>query len=227
MPLPQHDWGYSRAAPGHQTVKRNLDPALVSAAARTIEHIVNATLNYDPGTQAALARLDGRVIALESTEPSFTLFLQTGDGRVHLFSHWEETVACRLRGTLPNLIRLLLAQPQHSLANTGVEVSGQPQLLSHLQQLAKDVDIDWEEPVTRLLGDVAGHQVANLLQTQWHWCRTQAPKVPVLLSDFLTEELRMLPEPGEVDYFYQAINTLRADTDRLEARLIRLQQTLA
>lgn len=205
----------------------NLDPALLSAAARAGERAINAALKYDPGTLAALNQLEGRVIAIQSTEPALTLYLQVGNEQVHLLTHCEEAVACRLRGTLANLTRLVLTHPQHSLADTGVEVTGQPQLLSHLQQLLKEVEIDWEEPLAEVLGDVPGHQFARFLRTQWNWHRTHLPKVPGLLSDFLTEELRMLPDPVEVEHFYQAIDSLRADTERLQARLAHLQQTLA
>lgn len=205
----------------------NLDPALLSAAARAGERAINAALKYDPGTRSALNRLAGRTIAVESTEPAFTLYLQVGDEQVHLLNHWEESVACRLKGTLADLIRLVLAPAKHSLADTGVEVTGQPQLLAHLQQLLKEVDIDWEEPLAEVLGDVPGHQLARILRTQWNWHRTHLPKIPGLVSDFLTEELRVLPDPIEVEHFYQAIDTLRADTERLQARFDRLLQTLA
>jgi ubiquinone biosynthesis protein UbiJ len=44
------------------------------------------------------------------------------------------------------------------------------------------------------------------------------------VSDYLKEESLILPDQSQVNNFLSAVDTLRADTDRLEARIARLKK---
>ncbi len=205
-----------------------LDPTLLGALTATIEKTANLALAYDPGTRAGLGRMSGKILALESTFPELTLYLspqpETSNVSLTVQSHCALPVDVRLKGSLLAVLALALG-PQHSLANSGVEVSGSTGLLSEFQDVIGDLDIDWEEAVNELLGTTLGHQLAQLLRGQAQWINTSVSKAEGFIGDYLTEELRTTPAKVELEHFYDEVNDLRSRTDRLNARLQQLDSS--
>lgn len=203
------------------------DPTLLGALTATLEKLVNGALRYDPGTQAALAKLAGKVLAVESTFPPLTFYLlpQPATADVHLAVHayCDLPPDTRLKGSLPAILALTLG-PRHSLANSGVQVSGNPALLADLQAILANLDIDWEEPITDFLGTSIGHPFAELVRTQWQWTRNNVQKAQVALGDYLTEELRATPSKIELELFCAQVDQARAHSERLAARVQRLRE---
>jgi ubiquinone biosynthesis accessory factor UbiJ len=201
------------------------DPALVSGILAVVNRAIAHALRYDPGTQQALTALNGKVIQLNCTAPEFSLFVVIDANALHLHSHYESPVDCTLTGSGRALIGLL-GQDHHSLANTGVTVSGEPGLLAKIQQLIGALDIDWQEALGDVIGDTAAYPLAQVFARQSAWLRQRADRFPDWLNDVLTQELRLLPSADELETFYDDVNELRADTERLQARIEKLQRAL-
>lgn len=201
-----------------------VNPLLVSAGARALERAFTTALRYDPGTRAAIAQLDGQIIALECSAPDFIVYLCGEQGTLRVRAACYEPPHCIVRGRGVDLATLLLAEDTHSFANTGVQVSGQPQLLAQLQKILQQLDIDWEEPLNEVLGDVAGHQVAEALRAPANWVNRARKKLPIFTADYLAEELRAVPSKLEVQGFLYDVDTIRADAERLQARLNKLKK---
>jgi ubiquinone biosynthesis protein UbiJ len=195
-----------------------MDATLSTAALAGLEKLVNTALRYDPGTRIALGKLADQVLAITVTAPAFAVYLTPDAQGLRLMGHWEGEVHTQLRGSLPALMQL--ARSEHtSFADSGVEVIGNTGLLVDLQRLLKNLDIDWEEALSELLGDVVGHQGANMIRGGVNYTRDRAGEVKRLVSEFLTEELHTLPSRNELEGFYQDVDDLRLHADRLEARI--------
>ncbi len=192
---------------------------LSTAAVAGLEGLINTALRYDPATRLGLARLSGQVLAVEITSPAVTLYLTGDDQGVSLMTHWEGEVDTRLKGSLPALLKLA-RNPGGQLATGDVEVMGNTGLLMTMQGLLKNLDIDWEEALTGVLGDVFGHQAAGFLRGGARYAHDRAEEKRRLVSEFLTEELRSLPSRVELEDFYQSVDELRLRLDRLEARIV-------
>lgn len=195
-----------------------MDATLSTAALAGLEKLVNTALRYDPGTRIALGKLADRVLAITVTAPAFTVYLTPDEQGLRLMGHWEGEVHTQLRGSLPALMQLARSE-RTSFADSGVEVIGNTGLLVDLQRLLKNLDIDWEEALSELLGDVVGHQGANVIRSSVNYTRDRAGEVKRLVSEFLTEELQTLPSRNELEGFYQDVDDLRLHADRLEARI--------
>ncbi|TQV72665.1 hypothetical protein FKG94_18415 [Exilibacterium tricleocarpae] len=199
------------------------DPTLHTAALATLEAAINTALRYDPGTRGALGRLQGQILEIESSAPRLRCFIAPGPEGLRLLGHCEETVTTRLHGSLPALLSLA-AGDAGSLAGSGVEIEGSTALPADLQRILKQLDIDWEEPLSRLLGDVAGHQAGNLIRTSLRWLGGRRSTAQRLLVEYLTEELRSLPGQVEVDGFCNDVDAIRLSADRLGAKVAELKQ---
>lgn len=195
-----------------------IDPTITTAALAACEASVNQALQYDPGTRLALAKLDGQVLAVDISKPSVTIYACFNRDGVQLLGNYEDTFSTRLRGSAIDLL-LLLSGGQTSLANSGVEVFGSTSLLSKLQGIARNIDIDWEEPLTQLLGDLLGHQSAQYIRWRCNYITERVKTGLRLGSEFLTEESRSLPAAAEVEFFCDQVDQLRLDADRAQAKL--------
>lgn len=191
---------------------------LTTAALAGAEATINRALRYDPSTRQRLAQLEGQVLAVHLSIPSVCVYLAPEAERLRLLSHWEGPVATEIRGSLSALGKVALSRDSN-LQGSGVEISGSTGMLLELRQILQGLDIDWEELLSELLGDVAGHQGAEMLRSAKRWLEGRSQSSHRLVSEFVTEELRLLPSRAELEDFYRNVDQLSLDLDRAEARL--------
>ncbi len=196
---------------------------LTAAALTSVQTLLDRALTLDPGSRLALGKLSGRVLAVTCSAPAVTVYLVPDAQGLQLQGECGQTPDTHLRGSLTALLQTAGGASPH---DTGVVVEGDAALLLELRRILARLDIDWEECLSQLLGDVVGHQGAIVLRRGFGWLRDRQRSGQRLLSEFFTEELRALPSGNELRDFYQQVDQLRLATDRAEARLLQLLQGL-
>lgn len=195
-----------------------MDSRLSTTALAAAEAAIERALRYDPASRRALSQLAGKVLALQFTQPELTVYVLPDEQGLTLAGQWEGDVDTRLTGKLWDFVRMARGE-QTSLAGTGVQLEGSTALVQELQRIARQLDIDWEEALSEVLGDVAGHQGAEWLRTGGNWLQAREAQARRLASEFITEEARLLPSRPELEDFYRAVDDLQMAVDRAEARL--------
>lgn len=185
----------------------------------------DAALDGNDEALALCAKLDGLTIAIEfaefsSTAGSAPLFLRPHEGGIDILNAWQGSADVTLRGTIPSLLFARVNRDKGGLPK-GVKVSGDAEIGQQFQRLIDSLDIDWEEKLSRFIGDSAAHQVGSLLRGFRDWGRQSTERFGDNLREFLQEETENLPRRREVNEFLDAVDALRTDVDRLEARLQR------
>lgn len=200
----------------------------VSAAAfATLEQLLNQAIRLDPETPSRLAPMHGRIIELQLTGLGLSLFLIPEPHGIQLLSAFDGTPDCTLRGTPLDLARMRGSRKSADQLFTGaVQIEGDTQLAHRFGEFLSGLDIDWEEQLSRLTGDVIAHEVGNLTRGLLGWGTKQTRTLEQNLQEYLQEELRLLPSRLEVEPFLTDIDRLRDDVERLEARISRLQGKL-
>lgn len=151
-----------------------------------------------PPTAVTLAvTTTGEVTASENTEPDVTL-----------------TVAA---GSLFDVLR----DPQAAASST--EVAGDGDFAGAISYLFTHLRWDVEEDLSRVVGDVAAHRIANFGRDLAHVPGRVAESVTRSVATYLRDESGPVPSRIEVEAFNHAVNVLRDDAARLEKRLERLQ----
>jgi len=199
---------------------RSLLPSAVIAA--LAEAGLNAYLDQDPEVRARLARMDGRVMALDLMAFG-TLYLCVLDERVRVSDHCDMDPDVTLRGTPATLAQLAL----DPTADIRVELTGSVSVGQQFQQLIADIEPDWEEKASRLVGDVAAHELGRLFRAARTWALEAREAWEANLGEYLQEERRDLPARAEVAHFFEGVDELRSDLDRLAARIRRLERSAA
>lgn len=196
-------------------------PEPVNAA---LETVLGAYLEQDPEAAAGLQRIEGRCVAvyLEGLELQF--LLSPEDHRLRVSGVGEQEPAAVIRATPLALLRVALAeQPAAALADGDVRIDGDVEAGERLWGVLRAVEFDWEELVSRYLGDPLAHALgANARELAARLRRNLAHSIDDL-GEYVTEEVRLSPPRRELEGFLEAVDRLREDLDRLDARLSRLE----
>jgi len=205
-----------------------IDPALHTAGLAALEGALNRALELAPAGGKQLAELEGDVFALECTSPPFIVYLAPSDiGRVRLMGVYEGPVTTRVRGGASDFAALATSDdPTATLINSPLELSGDSGPLIKLQQILGQLDLDWEAPLVTALGDVPGHQLAEVLRAGFSWGRAASASLTRQLDEFIHEEARLSPPRLELEDFYRDVQDLGMQVDRLASRLARARRRL-
>jgi ubiquinone biosynthesis protein UbiJ len=197
----------------------------VSAAAyATLEQLLNQAIRLDPETPRRLAPLHGRIIELQLTGLGLSLYLIPEANGIQLLSHFEGESDCILRGSPLDLARMRGSRKSaDQLFGNAVSISGDTQLAQQFGEFFAGLDIDWEEQLSKLTGDVIAHEIGNATRTLFKWTQNQSNTFQHNLQEYLQEELRLTPSHLELEPFLADVDRLRDDAERLEARISRLQ----
>lgn len=189
-----------------------------------LEVAFNRYLQLDPDIPPRLAALDGEVIAVELDGLNQAFYLLPGIDGVRVMDRHEGTPSVWIQGTPLALLRQWRSGPA---VDGDVTIEGDVTVGREFQAILMRIDIDWEEQLSKAVGDVAAHQLGNL----WHglrgWGRRSADTLVRDGVEYLQQELRALPPRPVVEQFLSAVDTLREDTDRLAARIERLRRRTA
>ncbi|MFQ5487950.1 MAG: SCP2 domain-containing protein, partial [Gammaproteobacteria bacterium] len=139
----------------------------------------------------------------------------------------EEPPHTVLKGTPLTLLKMVMETEQAQRFPEELEIAGDVETARRFQSLLGGLEIDWEEQLSRIVGDVAAHQAGNALRTLHRWCRQAGAHLEQDTVEYLREEKDLLPYRDEMEDFLAAVDVLRDDTERLALRVERLQQRLA
>jgi len=198
-------------------------------AGRALEAALNRALALDPDTRASLSVLDGRRVALHLSSPPLALQIRVAGermevGPVETAGDADLSVRSTLRGLLGQLpfLRNDDAPPVGQL-----RLEGDADLARRLQRLAERFDPDWQQPFARIFGDVLGVQIANALAAGLRQARVVATELAGSAAEYVTEESRDVVARAELDAFFDDVDAIRDDVERLIARVGRLRADAA
>lgn len=196
------------------------------AALAAVEGVINRALELDPATRRRLQSLAGHRFRLACTQPAIAAVLGVQeDGLTLGTGDSDARLTTEVTGSLSEFIDIATAEdPAAALINGDVRVSGDTAPLLELRDILADLDIDWEQPLSRVFGDVAGHQLGRTLRAGQRWAGRALQQFRRQFREFVVEESELLPHPIQVEDFYREIEALAAGTDRLQARVQRLRQ---
>ena len=103
-----------------------------------------------------------------------------------------------------------------------VTINGDAEIAEGFQELLRAARPELEEELSRHIGDVAAHQVGNVLRGLTGWGRNAAATFAANVGEYLQEEGRDLVTRTEMDEFLREVDEQRETADRLEARVAQL-----
>ena len=193
--------------------------------ATVLERTLNATLAMDPGSVQLLAKLEGRVIAMniESIDGSFYLLPHRQGVSIEI--DYDQNPDIIIEGGLLAYARSATASVR-GLANPDrlLEISGDADLVAVMRDFLRSLQPDLEEQLSSLIGDIPARQVGNQIRSFAEWVEQVGQSIAVNTGEYLTEEKQLLVVRPRIDRFLIAVDQLRNDTERLARRLDTLEK---
>ena len=187
-----------------------------------IETIINRALALDPNTTRQLKKLHNKCLEvfLEDLEKTFFIcFTETDIQFILTKPESPDKCDARVSGPIKAFVNLAITKNPHQSSKLGLSFEGDFNTIEALQKLFLFLDIDWIEATSFFTGDIIAHQCGQFIQD------TKTKSVQFLknsaesISEYLQEESLILPTQIEVNHFMNEVDVLRADVDRLQARL--------
>ncbi len=194
------------------------------AAVVAVEQLLNRVISMDEVTQQRLAELHGRRIAIEFKEWNLTLlFVPDAQGRLQLSTDDVAAADATIRATPFDFAETIRMERKEDQVFKGkITLDGDTRLAQRFSDILAMLEIDWEEQLSKLTGDVAAHQLGGMLRGFQRWARRNQRVMRDNLGEYLTEEKQLLPTAFEVAEWRGEVDRLRDDVDRLAARVVRL-----
>jgi ubiquinone biosynthesis protein UbiJ len=186
--------------------------------------LLNRNVAQSSRATALAGQLDGRTLALALEGTPLTLRFRVQDGRIDIDADGSpDTADASLAGSPIALLSMVGPGAAERMRGSGIRISGDAEVAQRFRDLLQQAQPDFEEELSRVVGDVAAHQLASLARGFLDWGRKAADSLGVNVAEYLQEEGRDVPTRTELDEFLEAVDKLREAADRLEARIARLE----
>ena len=200
---------------------------LRNLALEGLEQAINQVLEMDPKARERLSTLHGKVTGIDLDGTGLRLYFVPGnDGRLQVLGDIEDEPDCMLSGSPIDLLRA--SDPDQGAGQLfagRVRISGDNAVAQRFSDTLSDLDIDWEEQLSRITGDIAAHEIGRAMRALLREAKRLNASASENLSEYLTEELRLLPHRYEAEDFLADVDQIRDDTERLEARIALLEKS--
>lgn len=184
-------------------------------------------MSIDPDGREKLATLEGQVLCIEITgeqsTPLLTLYLSPSKEGLKINSHCECEPNVILSGSVMAFVKLGSGGVE-MLSDGQVTMKGDAESGQAFQKIFSQLDIDWEELLSRYIGDTPARKAGNVVRNFGDWASRSLDLSRINAGEFLQEEKRVLVTNLAMQRFQDSVDMLRVDTDRLQQRISRLQK---
>jgi ubiquinone biosynthesis protein UbiJ len=101
-----------------------------------------------------------------------------------------------------------------------VEMAGPEALAETVRKLLAELQWDFEEDLSHVIGDVAAHGLAQAGREAYSWPRNAGERLARNFSEYWTEEQPLLARRADFDRFARELQELEAGLARAQARLL-------
>ncbi|ORU90940.1 MAG: sterol-binding protein [Cycloclasticus sp. symbiont of Poecilosclerida sp. M] len=190
---------------------------------KPLQIAINRYLAYDPEASKQLAKMQNGVVELHFKFVDISLFIMlTADG-LDICDEFDGDADTKISGS-PLALALMGLQESStsSLFSGDVVIEGNTELGNQFQQFLKNIEVDWEEPLSKITGDVIANQAGEFVRDFSARLKESSKTNGLNVSEFLREEQHILPSKFEVGKFKKQVDEMRLSVDRLEAKAQRL-----
>ncbi len=188
-----------------------------------VEKILNTLASRDPYIAAQFGKFDGKVLEINCHRPSLTINLRFEDDSLKLGAIDCDTLGIQadavISGSAADLLQLLAQDSSdRPLANDAINISGDAILVQDIYHTISELDVDWDDLLSPLLGDLLSNEFRNLSKNTRSFSEHARQSMSRNIDDYLTEEARLIPDKSAVDSFGDDLDRLRLRIDRAGAQ---------
>jgi ubiquinone biosynthesis protein UbiJ len=193
------------------------------AIAAAAEFALNSALSLDPYTRRRWAALHGKIIAIDARGVKQTFTITVDADCLRVAADHSGAADVRIAGAPLALAKLtgprVLRSPAlaQEVTFTGLDAD-----VREVRALIEGFEIDWEEHLSRVVGDVVAHQVGNAVRGMVQWLETSSKALLSDAGEYVRFEADQVPSPSELTRFAAEVEELRRRVATLDERVRRL-----
>jgi ubiquinone biosynthesis protein UbiJ len=186
---------------------------------RPVQSMLDRGVRYSTTAAALCERLEGRVLQIQPGPDGWAAYFIVQDGRLLLKSGVADVADATMSGSLINLARLGAGDPEAVIRSGDVTISGDADVATEFRALLDFVRPDWEEELSRVLGDPVAHEIGRAVRGLGGWAAKFRGSMGRNIAEYLTEESRDLAASTELDEFCAEVDEVAMGVERFEAKL--------
>lgn len=152
-------------------------------------------------------------------------------GRIRLLSTEAELldiqITASITGNVGQLLPLILEKRDNRpLSNPALAITGDASFIQELHASLSSLDIDWEDYLAPLLGNLITNELSHISNDIRNWSKQASVNMRRNVNEYLTEEERIFPKKEQLDDFSEELDYLKIRIDRINAKASILDQKL-
>lgn len=183
-------------------------------ASRAINHVLRSA----PLAMERLAKHAGRTAQFNMGPVSLSLTVQASGEVAPAMPGASRDLDVRIPAAL--LPRLIAREES---AWRELQMDGDMELAQDLTFIARNLDWDVEEDLSRAVGDIAAHRIVSAARSFHRWGREAGERLAQGAAEYWTEEAPLIASRVKVAGFIDAVTELREAVERLEKRIEKLE----
>lgn len=191
----------------------------------TIETAINAWLKVDRETLPRFAELNGKIIRLHITGLDLNLYFLPSKSGIQVLGNYpnEEDggiVDATIHGSPMALIKLgTSSNAGETMLKNDVEIDGDMHVAETFSAILNEVDIDWEELLSKLVGDIVAHQAGQVARGASSWFKETFEAMKLNTGEYISEESKLSPADAEIQQYMNEVDDIRMGVDRVASRI--------
>ena len=208
-----------------------MNELLGSLATHPFEELLNRVLAKAPHLQSQLVKFAGKSLQINVHPPSIMVTALLEKGRIRLLSTEAELldiqITASITGNVGQLLPLILEKRDNRpLSNPALAITGDASFIQELHASLSSLDIDWEDYLAPLLGNLITNELSHISNDIRNWSKQASVNMRRNVNEYLTEEERIFPKKEQLDDFSEELDYLKIRIDRINAKASILDQKL-
>lgn len=187
-----------------------------------LSFIINRLLKKDPRTEAYFKKLEGKRLRIEITDLNLTWEIYFKGYKLKLARMSAHAIDTVIKGSFRTFSSLLFTDDPTRIRQLTIE--GDLNLSENVYALLTQFEIDWEEQLSQWIPDIFAHQFFQVIQKAQQKKQRVVDSLFQNVSEYVQEEAKLSISKSELNEFMEEVDCLRDNTDRLNARLLWLEQ---
>lgn len=188
------------------------------------EAMLNRYLSLDPESKKHLHRLSGKVIRIELGPMTYYWCFKSDS--IFLKKDYNGSADLILRGSTLDFLRMAFTNKDRAHTDIPLQVVGDMEFGKQFKEFFLNLEIDYEEQLSKIVGDAIAHPLVQVLKTINLWARQNTENFGQNLRNYVQTEMNWLVTDEELQLFFSDVDDLRDDCARLNTRLEILEKRM-
>ena len=193
---------------------------MIDSALLLLESAINRCLSNDLQTLARLQELENKKTRFEISDWRIYFYILPKHNGVELRSKINGEADTTISGRLNDLFCISIAtDKQQAIKQHRIEFSGDAHVGMAMQQILSNLDIDWEEHLAQVIGDIPATTVSKGFNRLLNIGKDVVSSITRNTTEYIHHEAKLTPTQAQLNQFYDDVTCIRNDVDRLAQKI--------